>query len=382
MAIEIHGDSAPRFKRLREVFAEGFRERDEIGAALAVTIDGQSVVDLWAGHADPARTRPWQRDTIANLYSTTKGMTALCAHRLVEQGRLDLDAPVASYWPEFAQARKQAIPVRWLLDHRAALIAISAPLPPEALYDWDQVVEALAAQEPWWTPGEKHGYQPVTFGWLVGEVVRRVSGRSLGTFFRDEIARPLGLEMHIGLAESDLGRVADITALPMPPEMMEAMQEDPRAPLVLAFINPMGAGDHNDPRFRRAEVPAINGHGNARALARVYGALARGGEIDGVRVLGPEAIERASEEQVSGHDALLDFPTRFGLGFMLSQLDVPEMRFGGSKAFGHPGAGGSIGFADPETRVGFGYVPNRLGEGMDLDPRAIALIEALYAELA
>jgi CubicO group peptidase (beta-lactamase class C family) len=382
MAIQIHGNSDPRFKRVSEVFAEGFRERDEIGAAVAVTIDGRPIVDLWAGHADPDRTRPWRRDTIVNLYSTTKGMTALCAHRLVEQGRLDLDAPVASYWPEFAQAGKEAIPVRWLLDHRAGLVAISAPLPPDALYDWDQVVAALAAQEPWWTPGEKHGYQAITFGWLVGEVVRRISGRSLGTFFREEIAGPLGLDLHIGLAESDLGRVADITMLPMPAEMMEAMQGDPRAPAVLAFTNPMGSGDHNDPRYRQAEVPAINGHGNARALARLYGALACGGEVDGVRVLGSEAIARATEEQVRGHDALLETPTRFGLGFMLSQQDVPGMRFGGPKAFGHAGAGGSIGFADPETRVGFGYVPNRLGEGMDIDPRASALIDAVYAELA
>jgi CubicO group peptidase (beta-lactamase class C family) len=380
MRVEIHGECDPRFKRVRDEFEEGFRSRDEIGAALAVTLYGQPVVDLWAGHADPDRTRSWQKDTIVNLYSTTKGMTALCAHHLADRGELDFDAPVSRYWPEFAAAGKGEVPVAWLLCHRSGLHAIREALPPESLYDWDAVVAALAAAEPWWTPGERHAYQAVTFGWLVGEVVRRITGRTLGTYFREEIAEPLGLDLHIGLRDGEIARAADITAMPPPPEILDAMQNDPSSPLLLAFVNPAGVGDHNDERFRRAEIPAINGHGSARALARVYGALACGGEVDGIRLLSAEAIARATREQVRGLDDLLDLPTRFGLGFMLSQ-DTPKTMFGGPAGFGHPGAGGSVGFADPERRLGFGYVPNRLGPGMEIDERAIALIGSLYTEL-
>jgi CubicO group peptidase (beta-lactamase class C family) len=203
---EIHGTCDPRFAAVRDVFLANFAEDDEIGAAVAVVVDGKTVVDLWAGWADPDRTRPWQRDTIANVYSCTKGMTALCLHRLVEQGRVDLDAPVARYWPEFAQAGKEGIPVRWLLSHRAGLAAVKPMLPAEALYDWDAMVAALAAETPWWEPGTKHGYHAVTFGWLVGEVVKRVSGKSLGSYFRDEVAGPLGVDFHIGLRVASRAR--------------------------------------------------------------------------------------------------------------------------------------------------------------------------------
>src|SRR5260221_2289489 len=214
MGIEIHGECDPRFAPVREEFAEGFRTRTEVGAAVAVTLDGAPVVDLWAGHADQARTRPWRRETIVNIYSCTKALTALCAHQLVERGQLDLDAPVAAYWPEFAQAGKAGIPVRWLLSHRAALPAVRDVLPPEALYDLDAMCTALAAQAPWWEPGTNHGYHAVTFGWLVGEGVRRISGRSLGTYFRDEIARPLGLDLYIGLPHAAHHRVAEMSNIP------------------------------------------------------------------------------------------------------------------------------------------------------------------------
>jgi CubicO group peptidase (beta-lactamase class C family) len=195
---------------VREAFARNFRECDEVGAAVAVYLDGALVVDLWAGHKDFARTQPWQRDTLVNVYSTTKGVTALAAHRLVDEGKLDLDAPVAKYWPEFAQAGKGAIPVRFLLSHRAGLPAVRKLLPNEALYDWTAMTDALAAETPWWTPGSAHGYHAVTFGWLVGEVVRRIAGKSLGAYVRDTFARPLGLDFHIGLAEREHARVADI----------------------------------------------------------------------------------------------------------------------------------------------------------------------------
>jgi CubicO group peptidase (beta-lactamase class C family) len=372
------------------VFEEGFRSRDEVGAAVSVTLDGEPVLDLWGGFADQARSTPWQRDTIVNVYSTTKGMAALAAHQLVEQGRLDLDAPVVRYWPEFAEKGKDRVPVRWLFSHRVGLPAIRETLPDEALYDWNAMVAALAAEEPWWTPGEKHGYHAVTFGWLVGELVRRVTGKSVGTYFRENIAEPLGADFHIGLAESEHTRVAEMSQIPMgdpnPEEegikLAEVILGDPMGMSARAFMNPLSlALGVNHRQWRSAEIPGANGHGNARALARIYGALARGGDVDGVHVLGPEEIARCHTEQSFGADAVLLVKSRFGLGFMLSQ-DRPDARFGPNpRAFGHPGAGGSIGFADPDARIGFGYVMNRMGPRILLDPRAVALIEATYEAL-
>jgi CubicO group peptidase (beta-lactamase class C family) len=385
--IAIHGTCDPRFTRVRQAFAEGFRSRDEVGAAVAVCLDGEAVIDLWAGFADQEKTKPWQRDTLVNVYSTTKGMTALCAHRLVEEGRLDLDAPVARYWPEFAEAGKADLPVRFLLGHRAGLPAVRRLLPDGFLYDWDAITGALAAEEPWWKPGEQHGYHAVTFGWLVGEVVRRVSGRSLGTYFREEIAEPLDADFHIGLADDEHDRVADMSAIPLqaPPDgdgmglAMTFMQE-PQGMTARAFMNPPSmAKGPNHPEWRRAEIPGANGHATARAIARVYGAVARGGDLEGAHVIGREAIERCRTEQSRGRDAVLQVDSRFGLGFMLPQ-GRPGTDFGPSPgAFGHPGAGGSVGFADPERRLGFGYVMNRMGPHILLDPRATALIDASYA---
>jgi CubicO group peptidase (beta-lactamase class C family) len=378
---EIHGTCQPRHARVRDAFAEGFASRGEIGAAVAITVDGEPVVDLWAGHADPARTRGWKRDTIAHVYSVSKGMTALCAHRLIERGALELDAPVARYWPEFAQAGKAEISVRWLLSHRAGLPALRAPLPSWTLYDWDAMCRAIAAAEPCVPPGQLV-YHPVTYGWLVGELVRRVDGRSLGCFFREEIAEPLGADIHIGLGPAEQKRAADITPLEPPPELVNAFADAPAGepPLVaLAFINPSGNGDHNSPDHRRAEIPAINAHGTAAALARIYGALARGGEQDGVHVLAPASIERARSEQAHASDPLLHVPIRIGLGYWLSHSDVPGFAFGPNPgAFGHPGAGGSLGFADPQAGVGFGYVTNRMGSSIAVDERPQALIDAFY----
>jgi CubicO group peptidase (beta-lactamase class C family) len=352
-----------------------------------VQVDGETVVDLWGGHADVAKTRPWQENTLVNVYSTTKGITAFCAHRLIDEGKLDLDERVATYWPEFAAAGKGAVPVRDLLSHRVGLPAVREPLPPEALYDWDAMVTALAAEEPWWTPGTQHGYHALTFGWLVGELVRRVSGKSLGSYFRETFAEPLGLDFHVGLAEAEHARAAEMTPIATPGEgeadaeaieMGKAMLTEPEGMTARAFMNPpsMAAGV-NIPEWRSAEIPGANGHGTARSLAALYGAAARN---DG-RVLSPEGIERARTEQSHGKDAVLFLSTRFGLGFMLSQ-DKVAASFGPSPgAFGHPGAGGSVGFADTERRVGFGYVMNRMGPRILLDDRALALIDAVYASL-
>jgi CubicO group peptidase (beta-lactamase class C family) len=379
--VDIHGLCDPRFGAVRQVFEENFRLRDEVGAAVAVTLDGEPVVDLWGGWADQSRTRPWERDTVANVYSTTKGMTALCAHRLVDEERLDLDAPVAEYWPEFGRRGKERILVRWLLGHRAALPAVRAALPEAALFDWEAMVEALAAEETWWTPGERHGYHALTFGWLVGEVVRRITGKSLGTYFRDEIAAPLGADFHIGLAEAEHHRAAELSLLPPPSEgeelgLARVILSDPEGMSARAFLNPPSiALGPNRRDWRSAEIPGANGHGNARSIARIYGAVAAGD------VLTRAGVARCAEEQSAGPDLVLLTTTRFGLGFMLPQ-DRPDARFGPNPgAFGHPGAGGSVGFADPEAGIGFGYVMNRMGPHILLDPRAVALIGAVYDSL-
>lgn len=381
--VAVDGACDARFRGVREAFAENLARHGEVGAAVAVTVEGKPVVDLWAGHADAARTRRWTRDTIVNIASATKGPTAICAHRLADQGLLDLEAPVAAYWPEFAQAGKAAIGVHLLLSHRAGLPAIETPLPARALYEWDTMTGALAAQAPWWEPGTRHGYHAFTFGWLVGEVVRRITGKSLGRYWREEVAQPLGIDCHIGLAARHDARVAEFIPIPAGESDIEAQLLKNAGPMVHKAINnpPHTVADMNTPDWRRAEIPAGNAHTNARALARMYGALACGGEVDGVRVLSPESIERARAEQASGPDAVLfGLPTRFGLGFSLP----PEgAGFGPSSAtaFGCPGAGGSIGFADPGAHVGFGYTMNQMQPGLPPDPRALRLIAALYAAL-
>ena len=385
--VMMHGECDRAFDRVRTAFVENLERRGEVGAAVAITIDGRPVVDLWGGHADQARTRPWNRDTIVNVWSTTKGLTAICAHRLAGEGKLDFEAPVAKYWPEFAQGGKGGIPVKFLLSHRAGLAAIRAPIPDEALFSWEIVTRELARQEPWWEPGTKHGYHAITFGWLVGEVVRRITGKSLGTYFRDEIARPLSLDAHIGFDASLDARVAEIIPAPAPapgqPNPMAELMKDPESVTGKALMNPpntLAPTTTNSRAWRAAEIPGANGHSDARSLARVYGALSRGGEVDGIRVMSAAEIVKCYTEQSKGPDAVLQMPTRFSLGFALS---MPGAEFGPNpRSFGHPGAGGSLGFADPDTKVVFGYVMNQMGAQVSLvDPRAKALIDAVYASL-
>jgi CubicO group peptidase (beta-lactamase class C family) len=386
MTTEIHGTCDARFARVREVFTEQLANPIEIGASVAVTLDGCRVVDLWAGHADQARTRAWTPDTLVNLFSTTKGMAAICAHRLIDQGELDLDAPVAKYWPEFAQADKGSIPVRWLLDHSAGLPAVDAALPAGGAANWTLMCDALAAQAPWWEPGSEHGYHAMTYGWLVGELVRRVSGRSIGAYFRDEVAGPLGADFFIGTPASEEARIAELVmAMPQPGEanMMAEIIAKAKPYALKAFMNPLpGPGGFNAREWRGAEIPAANGHGTARSLARIYGALACGGTQDGVAVLSPEAIDRARTVQRSGADNVIPvLPTKFGLGF---QIGTDAEPIGPNpRAFGHSGMGGSFGFADPEAGVGFGYTMNRMENGLFLiGPRATALMNATFASLS
>ncbi len=387
----IHGVCDPRFVRVREEFARGFGElagdalRGEIGAAVAATVGGRLVLDLWAGDADPDRRRRWQRDTLANVYSTSKGIIAVAALRLVEQGRLSLDAPVARYWPEFAGHGKEAVQVGMLLSHRSGLAALHEPLAPDAIYDWAGMTAALAAEQPWWRPGERHGYHALTYGWLIGELIRRVTSEMPSKYLRNALAEPLGLDLHLGLDPACDERTAELTPLPLgAPDseqaaLIERIRGDRQSLSAKAFTNPRALlvpGVVNTRAWRRAEIPAANIHTTARALARLYAALAVGGELEGVRVLGAEGLAGCYAEQSAGFDEVLRIATRFSLGFMLSQ---PHARFGpGARAFGHPGAGGSLGFADPDAAVSFGYVPNRLGASVLLDPRPAALVDAFY----
>ena len=386
--LTIDGHCEPRFTAVREQFFRNFTERGDVGAAVCVYLDGVPVVDCWGGHADRARTRPWTADTIVSVASTTKGMVALCAHMLAERGKLDLDAPAARYWPELARAGKAHIPVRWLLSHRAGLPAIRRTLPAGALFDWTAMTEAIAETAPWWTPGERHGYHAITFGHLIGEVVRRVDGRSVGAFLRAEVTGPLRADFFIGVPGEVDARAAEVLAPPPPPAgeatIWDTILADPESVSGRTFLNPPRPPDLVNTRaWRAAEIPAANGHGSARGVARVYAALARGGELDGVRLLAPAAIEGAIAEQARGRDAVLTVPTRFASGFMLG---LPGGLFDcgpGRRSFGHPGRGGSIGFADPDARVGFGYVTNQYltGTARHPDRRVASLVDALYGAL-
>ncbi|XXT18191.1 serine hydrolase domain-containing protein [Sorangium sp. So ce429] len=389
MNLAVDGHCDPAFAPVRAAFASNFERFPELGAAVCVAARGRVVVDLWAGFRDAARTAPWRGDTIVNVFSATKGAVALCAHALAERGALDLDAPVAASWPEFGAAGKGRVLVAQLLDHSAGLPALRAEPPEGALYDWQAMTAALAAEEPFWEPGARHGYHAVTFGFLVGEVIRRASGRRVGAFLREAVAGPLGLDLHIGTGAEHDGRIAEVppTIASAPGSSglggaLAASFRDPTSLTSMAFTRPrdlVAPGFVNTARARRAEIPALNGHANARALARMYGALAHGGALaDTARVLSPQAVEAALAELSRGPDAVLLAESRFSLGFMLPSALRPFGR--GPRTFGHPGAGGALGFADPDAGLGFGYTPNQtIASFAGGDPRWPALIEAVYS---
>ncbi len=384
VTVEVHGMVEPRFAAVRDAFAANFAHHGDVGAACAVYHRGRLVVDLWGGLADRAAGRPWTRDTLALVFSTTKGMAATCVLRLVERGLLDLDAPIARYWPEFAAAGKADVPVRWALCHKVGLADIEGTFTLDDVFAWHPIVQAIAAQAPGWEPGTQHGYHARSYGWMTGELVRRVTGKSFGRFFADEFATPLGLELWIGLPEREEPRVATLipAAEPDDPAVREALARfmGPETLLgrVLHGPSDLFAYDErwNRRAFHAAEMPSSNGIGTARAIARLYAGMA--GDVDGVRCLRPETVALARTVQADGPDAVLMVPMRFGVGFMLPPALSPAAA---PTAFGHPGAGGSLGFADPEAELGFGYVMNQLQFGITADPRSHTLVEAVYAAL-
>jgi CubicO group peptidase (beta-lactamase class C family) len=383
-APRIEGACDPRFAAVRDAFATNFVRHGEVGAAVAITVGGRVVVDLWAGFADGAGRTPWRRDTMVNVFSVSKALSALCVHRLIERRLLDLDAPIARLWPGFAAAGKEAITLRQLLAHRAGLPGVRAPLPEGTMLDWPAMVRALERQAPWWEPGAAHGYHVNTFGYLVGELVRRACGRTIGSVLRDEIAGPLGADVHIGVPAREHARIAEFLwtlALPPTPADPSALPEA-AALQWSAYLNPVGlcgsGGWVNTAPWREAEIPSTNGHATARGIARVFSALAAGGSIDGVHVLAASTLAAATSEHSSGEDLILLRPTRFGLGFQLTQ---PERPLGPNpRTFGHFGSGGALGFADPDAEIGFGYVMNHMGPRWQ-NPRNRALLEATYASL-
>jgi CubicO group peptidase (beta-lactamase class C family) len=384
-AAQIHGECDPRFARVREAFADNFVAHDELGAACAVYVDGEPVVDLWGGWADKARTLPWQRDTLCGFYSVGKALTALCTLHMCGSSDVALDHSVARHWPEFAAEDKSAITLRDLLTHRAGLPAVRARLPEGAMLDWSLMTRALAAERPWWPPGSAHGYHTNTFGFLNGEVVRRKSGLSLGSYLRRHIAGPLGADLAIGLSRAELERVAELdwplAEQPMPVFDLDAEMTQQQRMRAHAYGNPSGLsslGVLNTEGWRRAEVPSTNGHGTARGIARVYAALARGGELGGVRVVDQGLLREASSLQASGMDMVLERDMRWGLGFQLTHVNRPLGP--NPDAFGHFGNGGSLGFADPTARIAFGYVLNRIVRNWR-SPQNQALVAAVYASL-
>jgi CubicO group peptidase (beta-lactamase class C family) len=376
---EIHGTCAERFEPVRAAFAANFAERGEIGASVAVVAGGEPVVNLWAGWADPARTRPWQQDTITNVWSTTKAMTSLCAHILMDRGQLDPDAPVARYWPEFAAGGKAEIPVRWIMSHQSGLTGLSVPTAVQDYYDWEKITALLAGQEPLFPPGSTSGYQAITFGYLVGEVVRRITGQTCGAFFQAEIAGPLGADFFIGLPRTELGRCSELLGVRPSEDQQAALAQayasaSPAAQA--ALTNPALTGDEaNADDWRMAEIPAANGHGTALGLVTVFGTLVDGSE----RLISAKTLQAARTGQGRHTDLVLGFPLEFGLGFGLSG---PESHFGPNPAaFGHDGFGGSAVGADPEAGVAFAYVMNRMDMNLVDDPRKMALIKAVYQSL-
>lgn len=376
----VQGHVSDGFEAVADAFVANFAERNETGASTCLYVGGEQVVDLWGGTANHRTDAPWTQDSVIVVYSSTKGATAICVAMLAEAGRLVYEAKVADYWPEFAAAGKGEVTVAQLMSHQAGLIFVDPPLRTEQVLAVEPVVAALAAQPPLWEPGTTHGYHALTYGWLAGELVRRIDGRSVGTFFADEVAGPLGLSFWIGLPEEHEPRVARLRGAPAPTGddldlMRKIAGRGTNGGRALSLDGAVGAfqGDmiFNTRAGRATEMPAANGVTNAASLARMYAATI--GDVDGVRLLSPATVDVARAEQVHGPDESLVLSTRFGLGFMLHN---DELHFGRDGCFGHYGAGGSLGCADPEAEMAFGYVMNQMGGGIASDPRAVSLLEA------
>jgi CubicO group peptidase (beta-lactamase class C family) len=379
--LAVDGRVDPRFASVRDEFLENFASRNELGGGVCVFVDGRCVVDLWGGWRDVAASRPWRHDTLVDVFSVGKGLLATAVARLVDVGRLVVDEPLCARWPAFAAAGKESVTLRHVLSHTAGLPALRDQLDDEVVFDPGAMRGALAAEAPWWVPGEQIGYHVNTFGFLVGAMVELATGRTVGDYLREEVAGPIGAELHVGLRRGELDRVAEFRmgfdAAPVAPPGLagEALMR------FNAYWNPAcfsGAGVINTARWRTAQHPSTNAHGTARGVATLYDALARGGRTDSYVVVGADALAAAATEVAAGDDVVLERPSRFGLGF---QLPMPQRPIGRTdRAFGHFGAGGSLGFCDPGCGVAFGYVTNDMGPRWQ-NPRNRALCAALFDAL-
>jgi CubicO group peptidase (beta-lactamase class C family) len=390
----ISGIWHPTFRRVRDEFLRNFTQRGEVGASVCVMVGGVPVVDLWGGIANPVTNQPWQKDTLVHVWSCTKGVTALCAHLLASRGQLDLDAPVVQYWPEFGQQGKEGTTVEMLMSHKAGVPAIRQPLPQGALYDWEFMTETLAAEEPFWVPGTRHGYHALTFGFLVGELVRRISGRPLDVFFREEIALPLGLDFWLTLPVSEDDRVApsipaDPPAPPFPAWLLLALTDPTSIPALIFFNNGgyLVPGEADTRAAREAVIGATGGITNARGLCRLYSELARPRVPWRPSLVEVASLVRMSRPISAGFDQFGQIPSRFTAGYIKSmdnRRGTPGNQDTGmlsEDAFGHSGFGGSIGFADPRAGLSLGYAMNRQGPGTLLNPRGQSLVDAAYRSL-
>lgn len=373
---EVHGTCEPAFEGVRAALAANLEAGKDVGASAAVTVDGRLVADVWGGFTDESGSVPWERDTIINVWSTTKTMAALSLLLLVDRGEVDVDAPVATYWPEFKANGKEDVAVRHLMSHTAGLSGWQEPMTGADLYDWEKATSLLAAQAPWWEPGTASGYHAITQGYLVGEVVRRVSGQTIGSFFRAELAEPLGADFHIGLPAEHDERVARV--IPPPPLVPGAI--DPDSIAIRTLSNPpLSAEQSWEEAWRRAEIPAAGGTGNARSVATVQSVLASGGEVNGRRFLSEETCNLVFREQCNGTDLVLGVPLRHGIGYGLpgERIPLPNPRtcFWG-------GWGGSLIIVDLDARMTVAFVMNRMGEGTLGDDRGATVLLAAYGALA
>lgn len=373
---EIHGTIDPSYAELGEMLSATLDSGKDVGASVSVTVEGETVVDIWGGWADEDKTAPWERDTITNVWSTTKTMTFLSALLLVERGQLDFHEKVATYWPEFAQNGKDDIEVRHLMGHTSGVSAWMQPVQVDDIYDWDKSTGMLAQQEPWWEPGTASGYHALNQGHLIGEVIRRIDGRMLGRFFADEIAGPLRADFHIGLDPVEFDRVSNV--IPPPPLPIDMTTMDPDSVMVRTFTGPApDASVAWTDEWRQACIGAANGHGNARSVARVQAVIANGGTVDGVELLSPGTIKQIFEEQAHGVDQVLGLPVRFGMGYALHSEAVPYLPEGNYAYWG--GWGGSSIICDVDRKISFAYVMNRMDEGLLGDMRGINLATAVLA---
>ncbi len=390
----VSGYFEPRFQQVFDTFLENFNQREEVGASVCIRMGEDTVVDLWGGQFAPGSDKAWEEDTVSVVFSCTKAATALCAQLLIDRGELDLYAPVSQYWPEFAAKGKEQITVLMMLNHSAGLPAFREPIKPGGYYDWDYMVQRLEEEEPFWEPGTRNGYHMSSFGWTVGELVRRVSGMSLGTFFHNEVAEVLDLDFWIGLPEALESRVSPMIAFvpdknrPVS-DFVKSLLQDPASISSLAWMNSGGNNGKSDTRAAHAaEMGGGGGISNARSLSKMYVPLANQGMYSGTRFISNETIVRMSAvSMATQRDATLLVPTRFGQGFMKS-MDNRRSKPGntdsvllGDAAFGHVGAGGSIGFADPDEGMAFSYTMNKMGPGVLLNERGQSLVDAAYRSL-